>query len=169
MRLLSDHKDKLVFILFILLWLPLVANAESNVNDSDALRGVTETKAVFDIHVSKPETLELYLQVIRQTHDDLKRQGQNPVLVVAFRGPTLRLITSENWSFSEEDQDLIEKSAALIKELLSLGVKFEACSIAAKLFKVDPNSYLPGIKPVGNTFVSLIGYQAQGYGLVPVD
>jgi len=48
------------------------------------------------------------------------------------------------------------------------GVKMEACSVAARLFDVDSKTYLPGIKPVGNTFVSLIGYQAKGFAVIPI-
>lgn len=32
----------------------------------------------------------------------------------------------------------------------------------------DNRSLLNGIKPVGNTFVSLTGYQAQGYANIPI-
>jgi intracellular sulfur oxidation DsrE/DsrF family protein len=48
------------------------------------------------------------------------------------------------------------------------GIKLEICLIAAKVFNVDPASVLPEIKRVGNGWISMIGYQAQGYSLVPV-
>lgn len=169
MQYLIPRKFIFITILFVLFLTISDALATDKVNDSDALRGVTETKAIFDIHVNKTEMLVLYLEVIAKTYDDLKRQGQAPLFVIAFRGPTLRFITNENWSFSIEDQERIEKTALLIQGLLERGVMFEACSIAANLFKVDPKTYVPGVKPVGNTFVSLIGYQAKGYSLVPVD
>jgi intracellular sulfur oxidation DsrE/DsrF family protein len=44
----------------------------------------------------------------------------------------------------------------------------EACSVATRLFGVDNGTLLDGIKPVGNTFVSLTGYQAQGYANIPI-
>lgn len=169
MKSLMEQKYKPIIIVLLLFLTSSWAASAEIVDDHDALQGVTETKTVFDIHVNKPEMLVLYLEVIGQTYEDLKRQDQVPVFVVAFRGPALRFLTSENWSFAVEDQARIEKASTLIKELLARGVKFEACSIAADLFKVDPKTYLPGIKPVGNTFVSLIGYQARGYHLVPVD
>lgn len=169
MQYLSRRNYHYLFLLLLLLFPPSPGYANEKVGDHDALQGVTETKAVFDIHVSKPALLVLYLDVIGKTYEDLLMQGQTPVFVVAFRGPTLRFITRENWSFSIEDQERIERVSSLIEQLLERGVKFEACSIAANLFKVDPKTYLPGIKPVGNTFVSLIGYQAKGYSLVPVD
>lgn len=145
------------------------AFADTKINDNKALEGVQSAKGLFDINVNTAEKLELYLTVIRKTHSDLERQGQTPNLIIAFRGATVRLINSEVWSFSEEDQKRLARSAALIKELKGLGVRIEACSIATSLYKVENSTILPEIKVVGNTFVSLIGYQAQGYSLVPIQ
>ncbi len=138
-------------------------------DDSDALAGVTQTKSLFDIGVSEPKTLEFYLRVIRQTYDDLVRQGQKPDMIIDFRGSSVRLVTTETWSFSEEDQALLTKAAQLVKELKGLGVRMEACSIATDFYKIDPATILPEIKMVGNTFITLTGYQSKGYSLVPIQ
>jgi intracellular sulfur oxidation DsrE/DsrF family protein len=143
--------------------------ALEEMNDLDALESVQSTKTLFDINVSTANKLELYLQVIEQTYDDLIRQEQTPVFVIAFRGAAVRLITSENWAFSDEDQESIKKAAASIHKLSKQGVKLEACSIATRLFKIDNKTLLPEIKVVGNTFVSLVGYQTKGYALVPIQ
>jgi hypothetical protein len=45
----------------------------------------------------------------------------------------------------------------------------EACSFATRLFGIDNGTLLEGIKPVGNTFVSLTGYHAQGYASIPLQ
>lgn len=169
MKIFAHYKYHLVFIILFLMILPIAALAEDRVDDGDALAGVKETKAIYDFRINKSAKLVFFLEVIEKTFDDLVRKGQNPEFVVAFRGATVRSITNENWSFSEEDQKELEKSARLIKDLQGRGVKFEACSIAAGLFKIDRNSFLPEIKPVGNTFVSLVGYQAKGYGIVPIN
>jgi hypothetical protein len=34
--------------------------------------------------------------------------------------------------------------------------------------EVDPDTLIKGVKTVGNPFVSLTGYQAQGYGVIPI-
>jgi intracellular sulfur oxidation DsrE/DsrF family protein len=143
--------------------------AVEEMNDIDALESVQTTKTLFDINVSTANKLELYLQVIEQTYDDLVRQKQTPVFVIAFRGASVRLITTENWAFSDEDQESIKKAAASIHQLSNKGVKLEACSIATRLFKVDNKTILPEVKVVGNTFVSLVGYQTKGYALVPIQ
>lgn len=137
--------------------------------DSHALEGVKTTKAIFDINFSEPKKLALYLSVIDQTHTSLVVQGYKPDFVIAFRGSSVRLITTETWAFSDEDQPHLQKGAALIKKLGDQGVLFEACNIATQLFKVDNATLISGIRPVGNTFISLIGYQAKGYSLIPIQ
>jgi intracellular sulfur oxidation DsrE/DsrF family protein len=159
----------LVTALFCLLVLNLpLAKAAAVIDDSNALKGVQTTKALFDISLGDAESLELYLEVIQQTHDDLIRQGQKPDFVIVFRGSSVRLINSETWSYSEEDQERLKKSSAMLAKLKGEGANIEACSIATKLFKVDNATILPDIRVVSNTFVSLIGYQEQGYRLVTI-
>lgn len=138
-------------------------------DDADALTGVTAAKTLFDINLSEPQKLGLYLRVINQTYDDLLRQGRQPEMVVAFRGASVRLISTERWSFSEEDQQQLIQSASLLKELKAKGVRLEACSIATDLFRIDTDTILPEIKVVGNTFVSLTAYQSRGYNLIPIQ
>lgn len=50
----------------------------------------------------------------------------------------------------------------------ALGVRQEICAVATRVFGIDNSTVLPGLKLVGDGFISLIGYQAQGYHLVPV-
>ena len=144
-------------------------NAESAPNDADALKGVKTGKVIFDINMIEPKKMTLYLAVIRQTVDDLKRQGVKPDVVLAFRGLSVRLISKDREQMKLEDDDHLDKIAEQLADLNQQpGVRMEACSVATKLFKVDNDSLLEGIKPVGNTFVSLTGYQAQGYANIPI-
>jgi len=167
-------KNKLCSIFFSFVCILIIGSvnlgwAVENIDDIDALESVQTTKTLFDINVSTASKLELYLQVIEQTYDDLVRQKQTVVFVIAFRGASVRLITKENWAFSDEDQESIQKAAASIHKLSKKGVKLEVCSIATRLFRVDNKTILPEVKVVGNTFVSLVGYQAKGYSLVPIQ
>ncbi len=55
-----------------------------------------------------------------------------------------------------------------IEQLQSMGVKMEVCSVATGLFQVPDERILNNMKIVGNTFVSLMGYQHQGYAIIPI-
>jgi uncharacterized protein len=68
----------------------------------------------------------------------------------------------------EEDQKPLDELARTIKDMAKDGIKLEICLIAAKVFGVEPSSVLPEIKQVGYGWISLIGYEAKGYSLVPV-
>ncbi|USD39128.1 DsrE family protein [Ferrimonas sp. SCSIO 43195] len=146
------------------LGLPLTAQAAAT--DADALKGVTSGKALFDINLSNINQVPLYLQVIGLTHDGLVEQGVEPEFVIAFRGASVQFISSQGGD--DATTAIKQQIAKRVTELASKGVKFEACAIATNLFQVDNDSLLPEIKVVGNTFISLIGYQAQGYGTIPV-
>ena len=137
-------------------------------DDSDALEGVKTGKVIFDINIAEPKKMPLYLMVIRQTVDDLKRQGVEPDVILAFRGLSVRFISKDREQVELEDHVHLDKIVKQLADLRAQGVRMEACSVATRLFGIDNKTLLEGIKPVGNTFVSLTGYQAQGYANIPI-
>jgi len=136
--------------------------------DADALKGVSEGKVLFDVNMAEPKKLTLYLAVIRETVDDLRRQGVKPDVILAFRGLSVKLLNRDREAMELTDFEHLDKIAAQLADLQTQGVRMEACSVATRLFGVDNKNLLDGIKPVGNTFVSLTGYQAQGYANIPI-
>ncbi|WP_051309931.1 DsrE family protein [Desulfogranum japonicum] len=146
-----------------------ISNAGNNLYERELLTGLDKVKAVYDIQVKEAKTFAFFLSVIAKTHDSIQDQGVQPEFVVTVRGPAIRFISNEIWSYSEEDQKHLKQAAETIARLHQDGVKFEACSIAADLFNITKDTYIPGVKPVPNTFVSLTGYQAHGYGIVVIN
>lgn len=145
------------------------AAAEDKPADTAALKGVTSGKVVWDINTASPAKLALYLGVIQETYDDLVRQGVTPDMVFTFRGESLRIISTEHDEITVQSMPEIRQSARMIHGLmLRPGIRMEVCAIAARIFEVDTGKILHGIRPVGNTFVSLIGYQSKGYAIIPI-
>lgn len=138
-------------------------------NDSAALKGVKSVKAIFDINLSDPLKLPLYLGVIKETREGLIKQGLRPELVIAFRGTAVKLVSTSRTNLNVEQKEALTQSDAMIGELTRQGIHFEACAVATRLFGVDNSSILPQVKVVGNTFISLIGYQSKGYALIPIQ
>ncbi|MDM8560411.1 DsrE family protein [Candidatus Parabeggiatoa sp. HSG14] len=158
----------IILISFLFLALNIQA---AKLDDRDALQGVKKGKVLFDINIAdKPNKLALYLTVIQQTHSDLVRQNVEPDIVLAFRGMAVKLInTQRSDKMALEYEASLEDVASLIEDLQKKrGIKMEACGIAMRLFKMKKETLLPGIKAVGNTFVSIIGYHAQGYATIPI-
>lgn len=158
--------SKLVMV--SLLMTGMIVHAAPKPDDSDALKGVEKGKVIFDINMTSARKMTLYLMVIDETVDDLERQDVEPDVVLAFRGLSVKLISKNRDNMELTDFEYLDKIASQISELQNKGVRVEACSVATRLFKVDNNDLLDGVKPVGNTFVSLTGYQAQGYANIPI-
>ena len=134
----------------------------------ESLKGVESAKAVFDERESNPQIAAFHLKGIHETFKELAGMKKNPVFVVVFIGPSVKLISRSRDGFSPEDQKSLDEIANTISAMSKDGIALEVCLVAAKFFDVDPTSVLPEIKGVGNGWISVIGYQAQGYSLVPV-
>lgn len=155
------------FLLPFLL-ITLSASAAERPNDADALKGVKQGKVIFDINMTDAKKMTLYLSVIRETVSDFIRQGVEPDVILAFRGKSVMLISKDREAMDLTDFEHLDKIAEQLADLQKQGVRMEACSVATRLFQVDNATLLDGVKPVGNTFVSLTGYQAQGYANIPI-
>jgi intracellular sulfur oxidation DsrE/DsrF family protein len=154
-------------ILFLFLLVsPSVCTANSSVpDDHRAIGGLNTGKVVFDVNISAPNTMILYLSVVQKTISDLKKQGITPDVIIAFRGGAVSIMSIDSELNSEQEEDQLLQR---VQELKQAGAYLEACNIAAGLFGVDSKDIFPGIVLVGNTFVSLTGYQNQGYALIPL-
>ena len=160
-----------LLILCMLLFIPLLPAqaATAPINDAAALQGVKEGKGVFLIDFSDPKKTAFYLEIIRGTHAGLTRQGVKPRFVVVYIGPTVRFLSTRPDDELELEQgDALKAIAEQVKELNKLGVRQEICAIATRVFKVPNETILPGLTLVGDGFISLIGWQTQGYKLVPL-
>ena len=137
----------------------------------NTLKGLMTVKAVFDFELGNPQSALVHLQVIQQTFKDKNMwvSKKKPEIVVVFVGPSVKLVSKNRSGFTAEDQKILDEYASTLAAMTKDGIKFEICLIAAKLLGVEPSSILPEITQVGNGWISMIGYQAKGYSLVPVS
>jgi intracellular sulfur oxidation DsrE/DsrF family protein len=157
---------KLLLIFILLLGTVLNVQAAELKNDK-ALTGVTNTNAVFDISPGGRRLLG-QLNVIYKTYEQLIAFGHKPKFVLAFRGAATKFLTKEDKYVSKNELTIKKQVQQKIKDLNDFGVKMELCGIAAKGSMVDLDDFLPEIEVVANGYISLIGYQSQGYNLVPI-
>jgi predicted peroxiredoxin len=143
--------------------------AETAPDDKTALSGLKEGKAIFDIDLGDPKKLLTMLSVIGQTAESLVAQGVKPNFVLAFRGASSLYVSSDRRLIPLSDYETADHIAAEIKELGKKdGIRMEQCSVAAKMRKVDSRTIPGEVHFVGNSFISMIGYQARGYALIPI-
>ena len=143
--------------MLLLLAIIVPARAADAPNDREALSGLKTARAVFDMRVPDREKLIFNLELIKETLEGMSAQRVKPEMVVTFRGPGVRLLTSEQAA---------DEIAPLITELKRMGVRFEVCAVAIRIFKVDKAMLIHDVVLVENSLTSLIGYQNKGYALV---
>lgn len=164
---LNPLRSKTFFATLFAMFFALNATA-AELDDRHALAGVKTGKALFDISSGNPGGMVKALGVIGETIDGLKRQGVEPEIVVAFRGPAVRFLSDDNKQIPVEHAGTAMELSASIEQLAARGVRFEACGITMRMMKIDSATLDKGVHPVANTFISLIGYQSRGYALIPV-
>lgn len=154
-------------LLLLLLVHPAVAAPDHD--DQAALQGLSQGKGVFLLDFTSPNKTAFYLDIIKGTHARLLRQEVEPDFVVVFIGRTVEFLTTEpRDEIDMEYGKQLEQIAATAESLDELGVRMEVCAVATDVFNVDNSTVLPSMHVVGDGFISLIGWQSQGYHLVPV-
>lgn len=137
-------------------------------DDRDAIAGVRELKAVFDIREGDGRTLLNRLTVIEETREALLAQGVRPRLILAFRGPATKLIQTDPAKIRPEDREIAAVIATKLDEMRDAkGVEgIELCEVAIRGQGTKVENVIPAVKVVGNTFISLMAYQSRGYAYI---
>lgn len=158
------------FLFALLLAVTVTAlRAGTTIDDSVALADLKIGKGVFLVDIGDAKKLNFYLEVIQGTHRGIKRQGVKPDFVLVYIGPSVKYLSNSPSPEVEEEADaVLMEIEANVEALAELGVRQEICAVATRVFGIDNETVLPGLTLVADGFVSLIGYQAQGYHLVPV-
>jgi hypothetical protein len=146
----------------------LPCSAALGADDLAALQGLKEGKIVFDVTTAGGHELLDRLEVIDQTRQDLVRQGVTPRLVLTFRGGATRLIQTDPEKVKPEDRPFLPQIAAKLQQMAKAGgvESLEQCSAAIRHQGTKAELVVPPVKVVGNSFISLMAYQARGYALI---
>ena len=163
---------KFAFKLITLLLLLTSGSAFSStdeINDRASLADLKTGKGVFLVDIGDPKKLNFYLKVIQGTVKGMQAQNVVPDFVLVYIGPSVKYLSSAPSAETEQSAGaLLLDIESNVEALSELGVKQEVCAVATRVFGIDNKTIFPGMKLVGDGFISLIGYQAQGYHLVPV-
>jgi intracellular sulfur oxidation DsrE/DsrF family protein len=136
-----------------------------------ALKGVKGVKTVFDVSQGSPQVANVVFWAIRNVHDDKSTRSlsEPPQVAVVFHGPAVKMISTDRNGFKDTDNEALDQFAKTIQEMKSAGVRLEVCDYALKVMGVDPATILPEVDHVGNGFISIAGYQAQGYSTITIN
>ena len=162
-------KKTLLLIALFVIAVPAISLAASKAtHDADALSGLKTAKAVYDVRTKNPKSLLFILKVIEATEKGMRDQGVEPDFILSFRGGTLPLLTRDPKTETEAEKAILTEVRERLGELRDRGMVLEACNVAAGIFKVKQADLADDLTMVGNSLISLVGYQNKGYALVPM-
>jgi len=150
------------------LLLLVVAIRAQAADDKDALQGMKEGKIVYDITEGDGKALLERIETVDETRQALVEQGVTPHMVVTFRGPATKLVQTDMEKVKPEDRPYATKIAALLAKMSKTpGIEsIEQCSVAIRHQGTKAENVLPPVKVIGNSYISLMAYQAKGYAYI---
>ena len=159
----------LVISVMSVLLLLQVSSAVAGEYDN-ALKDVKGVNVVFNVSSGSPAFANIVFWAVRNTYQDkaVSTLAEKSQVAIVFHGPIVKLLSSARTGFDENDNAEIEKFQDTLRQMKKEGVKLEVCLYAAKVLGVDPATLMPEIDQVGNGFISVAGYQAQGYTVVTI-
>jgi len=136
----------------------------------DALKGVKNYDVIFDVSQGNPKIANLVFWAVKNAYevDEVKAITKKPNVAVVFHGPVVKLLSSNRAPFDDAEWAEVEKFQATLRQMKKDGVNLEVCLYAAQVLGVDKETIIPEVDHVGNGFVSIAGYQLQGYAVVRI-
>ncbi len=147
--------------------MPTHAGAQGYEN---SLHGVNSFAVVYDVSQGNPRAAEAVFWAVRNSYENasVNKLATPPHIAVVFRGPAAKLISTERNTVDPDQQEAVEKFQATLRQMKKAGVTLEVCLYAVKLAGLDKAKLMPEINQVDNGFVSIIGYQMQGYAAIHI-
>ncbi|WP_432820894.1 DsrE family protein [Trichloromonas sp.] len=136
----------------------------------NALKSVTGYDAVFDVSLGVPDESNIVFWAVKNAYEapEVKALAKAPNIAIVFHGPAVKLLSADKSLFTGAEWAEVEKFQGLLRQMKKDGVTLEVCLYAAEVMGVDKATIIPGIDRVDNGFVSVIGYQMQGYAVVRI-
>ena len=145
------------------------SGAQTKYDNDRALKNVVQPNVYFDVNLDDSQKLLLRMNLLEQTVRQLKEGGLDMSVVIGFRGGASRFVTKGDDYVLDDESGNKKKIQEWVSRFAAEGMIIEQCSIAADLLAIAHEDFLPGVQIVANGYVSLIGYQNQGYSVVPMD
>lgn len=136
----------------------------------NALRGVNEFDAVFDYTNGDPKEANIILTAIDQVDDgqEVKSMPNKAKLAIVYHDAAVHLLTTHQGAHADAEWAEVQTFQKALASMKEAGVTIEVCQFALDVFGIDRSTVIPEVDQVPNGFVSVIGYQKQGYALVRI-
>ncbi len=136
----------------------------------NALKGVSSYDAVYEVTQKNPKIANIVFWAVKNSYEEPEVKGlaNDPNIAIVFHGPAVQMLSSDRDPYNEAEWAEVENFQDTLRQMKKDGVKLEVCLYAVKMMGVDKTTIIPEIDQVGNGFVSVIGYQMQGYAVVRI-
>lgn len=167
----NNTKVRYLFIIVVAAFISVLIATPAVSGEYTALNGVKGIKAVFDVSLGSPKVANIVFWAVQNVYNDesVRSLKETPQVAVVFHGPAVKLISTDHEGFKDSDSEMLDKFADMIRQMKKDGVKLEVCEYALKVLNVKPDTILPEVDQVGNGFISVVGYQSQGYSVVTIN
>ena len=157
-------------VLFAAVVLGLFASASWAAGYGSALKGVTGFDAVYEVSQGNPAVANVVFWAVKNSYEtaEVKALPKGSNVAVVLHGPAVKLISSNKGAFSDAEWVEVQKFQDTLRQMKKDGVTLEVCDYAVKVMGVDLATIIPEVDHVANGFVSVVGYQMQGYAVVRV-
>tara|TARA_R110001592_G_C12946676_1_gene730937 strand:- start:307 stop:825 length:519 start_codon:yes stop_codon:yes gene_type:complete len=158
------------YLVFAVLYMALISGPAGAAGYDNALNGVKKYDVVYQVTQGNPKVVNSVFMVIKNAYEapEVKALANDPNVVIVFHGPVVKLLSTDSASFNAQERIEVRKFQATLRQMKKDGVTLEVCRYALKGMGVDEATIIPEIDPVDNGFVSVIGYQMQGYAVVRI-
>lgn len=157
-----------ILLMALLLALPLSSSVAGEYDN--ALEGVKGIDVVFNVSSGNPAFANVVFWAVRDTYQNeaVSSLSEKPSVAIVFHGKVVKLLSSDRSGFDEKERAEIDKFQTTLRQMAKEGAKLEVCLYAVNVLGLDPATIMPEIHQVGNGFISVAGYQAQGYSVVTI-
>jgi len=167
---ISKSSHRVAFLLFAAAFVLLMSTQAFSAGYDNALKGVKSYDAVYEVTTENPKVTNIVFWAVKNSYEvaEVKALPNPSKIVVVFHGPAVKMLSSDKAPFDATAWAEVEKFQETLRQMKKEGVTLEVCGYAVKVMGVDKTKIMPEIDIVGNGFVSVIGYQMQGYAVVRV-
>ena len=162
-----DHSVRSLAVIAFSLAVLALAAMPATAGEYAALTGVKGLDSVFDFSLGSAEVAAVIFPAILDVHQnkEVRALPAAPRSVIVFHGKAVQLISTDRKGVEKKELEAYDKVAGFIRQLKKAGIKMDVCMYAVKVFGIDPATLMPEIDRVGNGFIAVLGYQAQGYSV----
>jgi intracellular sulfur oxidation DsrE/DsrF family protein len=164
----SSHR--IAFLLFAAAFVVVMSTPAFSAGYDNALKGVKSYDAVYEVTMDNPKFANIVFWAVKNSYEvaEVKALANPAKIAVVFHGPAVKMLSSDKTPFDAAAWAEVEKFQETLRQMKKDGVSLEVCAYAVEVMGVDKARIMPEIDIVGNGFVSVIGYQMQGYAVVRV-